>query len=106
TDFVLGADVAAFEAEFAAYCESSYAVGLANGAVALELALRAMGIGQGDEVLVPANTFFATASAVSLAGATPVFVDADPITYGISTEQIEARITPQTKAIIPVHLYG
>lgn len=106
TDFVLGADVARFEEEFAQYCETSYAVGLASGAAALELALRALDIGPGDEVVVPANSFFASASAISLAGATPVFVDADPVTYGISTEQIEERITPRTRAIIPVHLYG
>jgi dTDP-4-amino-4,6-dideoxygalactose transaminase len=106
TDFILGADVAKFEAEFAEYCEASYAVGLDNGTSALEMAMRALEIGPGDEVLVPVNSFIASASGVSFTGATPVFVDVDPATYNIDAGQLERHITPRTKAIVPVHLYG
>lgn len=104
--FVLGEDVAAFESEFAAYCGTRYAVGVDSGLSALELTLRAYGIGAGDEVIVPANTFIATAAAVTFTGAKPVLVDIRPDTYNIDTGQIEAAITPRTRAIIPVHLYG
>jgi dTDP-4-amino-4,6-dideoxygalactose transaminase len=106
TDFILGEEVSRFEDEFAQYCEVKYAVGLSSGAAALELGLHALGIRAGDEVLVPANSFIASASAVSLTGATPVFVDVDPTTYNIDVRQLEERITPRTKAILPVHLYG
>ncbi|HEX8173565.1 MAG TPA: DegT/DnrJ/EryC1/StrS family aminotransferase [Pyrinomonadaceae bacterium] len=104
--FVLGREVAAFEESFAEYIGARHCVGVSNGTAAIQLALTACGIGAGDEVIVPANTFFATAEAVSTAGATPVFVDADPVSYTIDAGQIEAAITPATRAIIPVHLYG
>lgn len=104
--FILGPNVAAFEEEIAAYLGVRYAVGVASGTDALLLTLRAYGIVAGDEVIVPAYTFFATAEAVSQAGATPVFVDINPQTYCLDVAQLEARITPCTKAIIPVHLYG
>lgn len=105
-DFILGQDVTKFEEEFAAYCGTKYAVGVGSGVSAIELSLRALGVGSGDEVIVPAHTFTATAAAVTFAGAKPVFVDADPVTWNIDVEKIEAAITPQTKAIVPVHLYG
>lgn len=104
--FVLGREVAAFEESFAAYIGARHCVGVSNGTAAIQLALTACGIGPGDEVIVPANTFFATAEAVSTAGATPVFVDADPVSYAIDASRIEAAITPATRAIIAVHLYG
>ncbi len=105
-DFILGKDVACFESEFARYVEANEAVGLDSGLSALELGLRALGIGQGDEVIVPAHTFIASASAVSFVGATPVFVDVDPHTCTIDASQIARRITPRTRAIMAVHLYG
>jgi dTDP-4-amino-4,6-dideoxygalactose transaminase len=105
-DFALGEDVARFEEEFAAFCDVPYAVGVDSGLSALELGLRAFGIGPGDEVIVPAHTFVATAAAVTFAGAKPVFVDVNPATYNIDVEGIEHAITPATRAIIPVHLYG
>jgi len=105
-DFALGQDVACFEEEFADFCGTRYAVGVDNGLSALELSLRALGVGPGDEVIVPANTFIATAAAASFAGARPVLVDVDPTTCNIDPKAIEAAITPQTRAIIPVHLYG
>jgi dTDP-3-amino-3,4,6-trideoxy-alpha-D-glucose transaminase len=104
--FTLGAEVEAFEAEFAQYCGTAHAVGISSGTEALVLALRALGIGRGDEVIVPANSFIATAEAVSLAGATPRFVDVDPRTALVTAELIEAAVTPRTSAVIPVHLYG
>lgn len=104
--FVLGREVEAFEAAFAEYVGARYCVGVSNGTAAVQLALMACGIGAGDEVIVPANTFFATAEAVSTAGATPVFVDADAVSYTIDPTKIEAAITERTRAIIPVHLYG
>lgn len=104
-DFALGEDVVRFEEEFAAFCGARYGVGVDSGLSALELSLRALGIGPGDEVVVPAHTFIATA-AVTFAGATPVLVDVDPTTYNIDVGQAEAAITPRTRAIIPVHLYG
>jgi dTDP-4-amino-4,6-dideoxygalactose transaminase len=104
--FTLGAEVEAFEEEFAAYCGAAHAVGISSGTEALVLALRALGIGRGDEVIVPANSFIATAEAVSLAGATPRFVDVDPRTALVTAELIEAAVTPRTSAVIPVHLYG
>src|SRR5512140_2036816 len=105
-DFILGEDVHKLEEEFAAYCGVKYAVGVDNGLSALELSLRALGVGPGHEVIVPAHTFTATAAAASLAGANPVFVDVDPETWTIDPRRIEDAITPRTKAIIPVHLYG
>jgi len=104
--FIGGSPVEQFEKAFAAFCETKHAVGVGNGTDALLLALRALGIGRGDEVIVPANSFVATAAGVVHAGATPVFVDIDPRTYNIDVNQIENHISPQTKAIIPVHLYG
>jgi dTDP-4-amino-4,6-dideoxygalactose transaminase len=104
--FVLGREVEAFESAFAEYLGARFCVGVSNGTAAIQLALTACRIGAGDEVIVPANTFFATAEAVSTAGATPVFVDADPISYTIDVNKIEAAITERTRAIIPVHLYG
>ena len=105
-DFILGQDVSRFEEEFAAYCGTKFAVGVDSGLSAIELSLRAFGVGPDDEVIVPTHTFTATAAAVTFAGATPVFVDADPITWDIDVSKIEEAITPQTKAIVPVHLYG
>ena len=104
--YILGPEVEAFESEFATYCEAQYAVGVANGLDALHLALLAMDIGPGDEVIVPSNTYIATWLAVTQCGATPVPVEPDEKTYNIDPEKIEAVITPRTKAIIPVHLYG
>ena len=105
-DFILGQDVTRLEEEFAAYCGTKYAVGVDNGLSALELSLRALGVGPGDEVIVPAHTFTASAAAISFTGAKPVFVDVDPETWNIDAGNIEAAITPRTKAILPVHLYG
>jgi len=104
--YILGPEIEAFEAEWAAYCEAKHAVGLGNGLDALILALRALDIGQGDEVIVPSNTYIATWLAVSGVGATPVPVEPDPATHNIDPTLIEASITPQTRAILPVHLYG
>src|SRR5919108_360338 len=104
--FILGANVAALEQEVATYLGSKYAVGVGSGTDALVLALRALEIGIGDEVIVPAYTFFATAEAVMLLGATPIFVDIDPRTYCLNVRQVAERITARTKAVIPVHLYG
>ena len=106
TAFITGPDLRKFEEEFAEYCGVKYAVGVDSGTSALELILRAYGIGAGDEVIIPANTFIATALAVSFTRATPVLVDANPTTYNIDVEKIEAAITPKTRALLPVHLYG
>lgn len=106
TAFVLGREVEAFEAAFAEYVGARYCVGLSSGTAAIQLAVMACGMGAGDEVIVPANTFFATAEGVSTAGATPVFVDADPVSYAIDVSKIEAALTKRTRAIMPVHLYG
>ena len=104
--YILGEEVEAFEAEWAAYCEANHAVGVANGLDALHLALRALGVGPGDEVIVPSNTYIATWLAVSQCGATPVPVEPDERTYNIDPARIEAAITAKTKVILPVHLYG
>jgi len=104
--FILGPAVSRFEETIAAYLGVDHAIGLASGTDALVLALRALNIGAGDEVIIPSYTFFATAGTVMSVGATPVFVDIDPISYEMDVTQIEDRITPRTKAIIPVHLYG
>lgn len=102
----LGPQSQAFENEFAQYCGCRYGIGLSNGTDALALALRACGIGQGDEVITVANTFIATVEAIATAGAIPVFVDIDPDTYTMDWRQLEQVLSPQTRAIIPVHLYG
>lgn len=104
--YILGPEVEAFEAEYAAYCEAEHAIGVANGLDALHLALLAMGVGPGDEVIVPSNTYIATWLAVSQCGATPVPVEPLEATYNIDPARIEAAITPATRAILPVHLYG
>lgn len=104
--YILGPEVEAFEVAFAQYCAADYAVGVANGLDALILSLKALGIGQGDEVIVPSNTFIATWLAVSDLGAVPVAVEPDPATHNINPEKIAAAITPATRAIIAVHLYG
>lgn len=104
--YILGPEVDAFEAEWAAYCEADHAVGLANGLDALILALRALDIGPGDEVIVPSNTYIATWLAVTAVGARPVPVEPDPATHNIDTALIASAITPATRAILPVHLYG
>lgn len=106
TAFILGEQVKQFEEAFAAFVGAKHCVGVANGTDALELALRAAGIGAGDEVILPANTFIATALAVARAGATPVLVDCDPVHYLIDVEQVARKITPRTKAVMPVHLNG
>ncbi len=104
--FVLGAEVAAFEQEFARYCSVEHCVGVGNGLDAIHLILRAWGVGSGDEVIVPTNTFIATWLAVTQCGATPVGVEPDSRTHNIDPERIQAAITSRTRAIIPVHLYG
>ena len=104
--YILGPEVESFEADWAQYCEADYAVGLANGMDALTLALRALGVGFGDEVIVPSNTYIATWLAISAVGATPVPVEPNPATYNIDVERIESAITSKTKVLLPVHLYG
>jgi dTDP-4-amino-4,6-dideoxygalactose transaminase len=104
--FIMGAEVEAFDREFAAYCGVKHCIGVGNGLEALHLILRAYAIGEGDEVIVPANTYIATWLAVSYAGATPVPVEPGPRTYNLDPARVEAAITPKTKAIMPVHLYG
>jgi len=106
SDFILGREVSLFEEEFAAFCEAKYAIGVDSGTSALELALRAYDIGPGDEVITAANSFIASALAISHAGARPILVDVDPSTYTVDVSAIEKAITPRTKAVIPVHLYG
>jgi len=104
--FIGGPEVEAFEADFATFCSADFAVGVANGLDALHLALRAMDVGPGDEVIVPSNTYIATWLAVSQCGAIPVPVEPDPYTFNMDPARIEAAITPRTKVILPVHLYG
>jgi dTDP-4-amino-4,6-dideoxygalactose transaminase len=104
--YTLGPHLAAFEAEFAAYCEARYCIGISSGTAALHLALEALDVGPGDEVITVSNTYVATAFAVSYTGAAPVFVDVDPRTYNMTAEAVRARLTPRTRGIIPVHLYG
>jgi dTDP-4-amino-4,6-dideoxygalactose transaminase len=106
TDFILGDAVEAFEGEFAQYCEAGHAIGVDSGLAALELALRAYGIGPGDEVITTANTFVGTALAISHSGAKPVLVDVDADTYNMDVAALRRAITPRTRAVIPVHLYG
>ncbi len=104
--FIGGPDCRAFEEEFAAYCGVAHAVGVANGTDALSVALRALGVGPGDDVVTVANTFFATGEAVMLNGARPVFVDVEEETFNLDPARLEKAITPRTKVIVPVHLYG
>ncbi|MFZ4849483.1 MAG: DegT/DnrJ/EryC1/StrS family aminotransferase [Caldilinea sp.] len=104
--FIMGPEVQAFETEFAAFCATRHAVGVASGTAALELTLRACQIGAGDEVITSAHTFIATAEAISATGARPVFADIDPVTYTLDPEAVAAAVTPATRAILPVHIYG
>jgi dTDP-4-amino-4,6-dideoxygalactose transaminase len=104
--YILGPEVSAFEHEFAEYCGAGQAIGVANGTEAITIALRAMGVGPGDEVVVPSFTFYASAEAIPPTGATPVFCDIDPETYCVTAETVRAALTPRTKAVIAVHLFG
>ena len=104
--FIMGPQVKRLEETISQYCQTSYAIGVASGSDALLLALMALGIGAGDEVLLPPFTFFATAGSVSHLGATPVFIDIDPETFNLDPSAIDKKMTPRTKAIIPVHLFG
>src|SRR5215207_3844798 len=104
--FILGPEVAAFEAEFAAYVGAHHAIGVANGTDALTLALKALGVGPGDEVVVPSFTFYASAEAIPPTGARPVFCDVDPETFCVTAETVKAAITPRTRAVMIVHLFG
>lgn len=104
--YIEGKEDAAFEKAFAQYCDAQYCVGVGNGLDALMLTLKALGVGPGDEVIVPSNTYIATALAVTYVGAEPIFVEPDIRTYNIDPAKIEAAVTPKTKAIMPVHLYG
>ena len=106
TRFIGGEECAAFEAEFAAYCGVAHACGVANGTDALTLALRAWGVGPGDEVVTVANTFIATGEAILLCGARPVFVDVDPDTFTMDPARLEKALSPRTRVIVPVHVYG
>lgn len=104
--FILGPNVAAFEQELAAYCGAKHAIGVANGTDAITIALRALGVGPGDEVIVPSFTFYASAEAIGPTGATPVFCDVDPETFCVTADTVKAALTPATKAVIAVHLFG
>jgi dTDP-4-amino-4,6-dideoxygalactose transaminase len=104
--YILGPEVAAFEEEFASYCGAGHAIGVGNGTDALTIALRALGVGPGDEVIVPSFTFYATAEAVPPTGARPVFCDVDPDTACVTAETVKAVMTPRTKAVVAVHLFG
>jgi dTDP-4-amino-4,6-dideoxygalactose transaminase len=104
--YILGEEVSAFEHEFAAYCGTEHALGVANGTEAITIALRAMGVGPGDEVVVPSFTFYASVEAIAPTGAAPVFCDIDPETYCVTPEAVRDALTPRTKAVIVVHLFG
>src|SRR3954465_9191407 len=104
--YILGPEVGAFERELAAYLGVEHCVGVANGTDALTIALRAIGVEPGDEVVLPSFTFYASAEAVVHAGAPPVFCDVDPETYCVTAETVEPKITARTRAIMPVHLFG
>jgi dTDP-4-amino-4,6-dideoxygalactose transaminase len=106
SQFVLGTEVARFEREFAAYCENTWCVGVNSGTSALHLALLAAGIGPGDEVITVPFTFVATVAAIRYTGARPVFVDIDPASFTMDPKRLEAALTPRTRAVLPVHLYG
>jgi len=104
--YILGPEVSAFEREFADYCGAEHAIGVANGTEAITIALRALGVGPGDEVVVPSFSFWASAEAIPATGARPVFCDIDPETYCVTPETVKAALTPRTKAVIAVHLFG
>lgn len=104
--YILGPEVRAFEEEFATYVGAKHCIGVANGTDALTIALRAIGVGPGDEVVMPSFTFYATAEAAIVAGAQPAFCDIDPETFCVTPEAVKAALTPRTKAIVPVHLFG
>jgi dTDP-4-amino-4,6-dideoxygalactose transaminase len=104
--FTMGEELEAFEGEFAAWCETDHAIGVSSGTSALELALRGLGIGRGDEVIVPTNSFIATAEAVTATGATPVLVDVDEDTALLTAAIVEPALTERTRCVVPVHLYG
>lgn len=106
TNFIMGPDVKRFEEAYAAYCGAPHCIGVASGTAALDLALRGLGVGPGDEVITVAHTFIATAEAISAVGARPVFVDIDPCTYNLDPAALEAAVTARTRAVLPVHLYG
>lgn len=106
TDFILGEQLSEFEGEFAKYCDCEFGIGVSSGTAALHLALTALGIGRGDEVITAPNTFVATVEAILYTGATPIFADVDEESYCIDPGAIENAITPRTRAIIPVHIYG
>lgn len=104
--FILGPNVAAFESELASYCGARHAIGVGNGTDAITIALRALGVGPGDEVIVPSFTFYASAEAIPPTGAVPVFCDVDPDTFCVTAETVKAALSPRTKAVIAVHLFG
>src|SRR3954466_3073133 len=104
--YILGPNVAAFEEEFAGYCGARHAIGVANGTDAITLALKALGVGPGDDVVVPSFTFYASAEAIPHTGARPVFCDVDPDTMCVTADTVKAALTPNTKAVIAVHLFG
>jgi dTDP-3-amino-3,4,6-trideoxy-alpha-D-glucose transaminase len=104
--YILGPEVAAFEEEFAGYCGASHCIGVANGTDAITISLRALGVGPGDEVVVPSFTFYASVEATVNAGATPVFCDVDPVTFCVTRETVERAVTDRTKAIVAVDLFG
>ena len=106
TAFIGGSYAKSFEDAFAAYCGSEHCIGVGNGTDALSIALKTLGIGDGDEVITAANSFIATSEAITSTGANVVFVDINPATYNIDVEKVEEKITQNTKAIVPVHLYG
>jgi dTDP-4-amino-4,6-dideoxygalactose transaminase len=106
SSFIMGPEVRAFEEAFAAWCQARYAVGVSSGTAAIELTLRALGVGPGDEVITTPFTFIATAEAISAVGAAPVFADIQAATYNLDPAAVEAAITPRTRALLPVHLYG
>jgi dTDP-4-amino-4,6-dideoxygalactose transaminase len=104
--YILGPEVGAFEREFASYCGAGHGVGVANGTDAITIALRAMGVGEGDDVVVPSFTFYASAEAIPPTGARPVFCDIDPETFCVTADTVRAALTPRTRAVVAVHLFG